>query len=151
MEDGFVGVAEACKILGISRPTLRRLDADGVIRSSRNKDNHRVFTLEEVNRVKAIRSRGCNKITAYYIHESETTLRQQDSARRAVADPVTQENRRLFYESGSGDINRMLVGLIVNGKLSKIVVPSIKDLYESDLTAVVHDCAMLFGVELQEL
>jgi DNA (cytosine-5)-methyltransferase 1 len=48
---GLLTISEAALEIGISADTIRRWEKKGLIKSSRNDNNHRVFSLDEIKRV----------------------------------------------------------------------------------------------------
>ncbi len=50
---GLLTISEAAEAIGVSLDTIRRWEKKGLIRSTRNENNHRVFSLEEIKRIHA--------------------------------------------------------------------------------------------------
>jgi len=51
-------ISQAAQNLGVSLKTIRRWNQENLISSQRNEHNHRVFSAQEVNRVKQLRAQG---------------------------------------------------------------------------------------------
>lgn len=83
----YMTISEASAHLNISIDTLRRWDKSGIIRSERNSAGHRIFDVEEIQRVDQKR------------HRRETSLEDQYKVLKAV-EKTTYNSIDLFAGAG---------------------------------------------------
>lgn len=72
MSNQLLAVSDVAELLNLSVDTIRRWDKKGLIKSQRNHHNHRVFSLDEVQRVQA-KYQGQGTDRGFYVLKSEQT------------------------------------------------------------------------------
>jgi len=77
--DNFVTVNEAANKIGVSADTIRRWEKKGLIKSTRSKNNYRLFNLTEIERMH-------NKISSNYTSTNFTILKSAKKSNYSVIE-----------------------------------------------------------------
>lgn len=140
-------VSEAAKYLGVAPITLRLWERQGKVRSTRDESGHRLFDQAELDRVKRQRASSSKFMVAYYAPygASDTEIHR---LRQEVLYAEGDEARKIFVEKGDDQATRELVVNVVGKCVSRIIVPSVDALCNSNDYRLVCDVADLFEVPI---
>ena len=127
MNDRFVKIGEAAKILGVNAQTLRRWEEGGVIQpAKRTPKGTRLYSLQELL--------GANDLsypTIAYARVSSSDQKEDLERQHAVLEAFCNKNgwrTEIIRDLGSGNLNYnkkgllRLLELIVRGQISRLVI-----------------------------
>ena len=152
MNDRFVKIGEAAKILGVNPQTLRRWEEDGVIRfpAKRTPKGTRLYSLQELL--------GVNDLaypTIAYARVSSSDQKEDLERQHAVLEAFCNKNgwqTEIIRDLGSGmNYNKKGLGhlleLIVRGQMSRLVITHKDRLLRFGAEIVFRICE-LKGIEV---
>ena len=151
MNDRFVKIGEAAKILGVNPQTLRRWEDDGVIRPfKRTPKGTRLYSLQEL-----LGAKDLSYPTIAYARVSSSDQKEDLERQHAVLEAFCNKKgwqTEIIKDLGSGmNYNRKgllrLLELIVNGQMSRLVLTHKDRLLRFGADLIFRICE-LKGIEI---
>ncbi len=152
MNDRFVKIGEAAKILGVNPQTLRRWEDDGVIRPfKRTPKGTRLYSLQEL-----LGAKDLSYPTIAYARVSSSDQKEDLERQHAVLEAFCNKNgwqTEIIKDLGSGNLNYnkkgllRLLELIVQGQMSRLVLTHKDRLLRFGADLIFRICE-LKGIEI---
>ena len=152
MNDRFVKIGEAAKILGVNPQTLRRWEDDGVIRPfKRTPKGTRLYSLQEL-----LGAKDLSYPTIAYARVSSSDQKKDLERQQAVLETFCHKKgwqTEIIKDLGSGNLNYnkkgllRLLELIVRGQMSRLVLTHKDRLLRFGADLIFRICE-LKGIEI---